>query len=69
MRDKRLEFLQAVDESFEKAKSNFDALREDPTPDVQWAIWMDFMKKPAATHVQEKRRSDTAIGSEAETGD
>ena len=38
--DKRVEFLKAVDSSFDKAKSKFEALREDPTPDAHWALWI-----------------------------
>ena len=45
--DKRVEFLQAVDSSFEKAKSKCEALREDPTPDTHWALWVDCMKETA----------------------
>ena len=36
--DKRVDFLQAVDSSFEKANSRFDMLRENPTADAHWAL-------------------------------
>ena len=48
-RDKRLEFLEATDESFEKAISKNYALRKCPTPDAHWVLWMDCMKEPART--------------------
>ena len=47
--DKRVEFLKAVNSSFEKAKPKFEALREDPTPDAHWALWIDCMREPART--------------------
>ena len=40
-------FLQAVVSSLEKAKSRFEAVRENPTPDAHWALWIDCMKEPA----------------------
>ena len=45
--DKRVELLQAVDSSFEKGKSRFEALREDPTLDAHRALWVDCMKETA----------------------
>ena len=47
--DKRVEFLQAVDSTFEKAKSRSDMLREKPTADAHWALWVDCMREPAQT--------------------
>ena len=35
-----MECLQAVDSSFEKAKSRFDMLRENPTVDAHWALFV-----------------------------
>ena len=35
--------------SLEKAKPKFEALREDPTPDAHWALWVDCMREPART--------------------
>ena len=47
--DKRVEFLQAVENSFEQAKQKFEAIRQDPTPDAHWALWVDCMREPART--------------------
>ena len=60
--DKRVEFLLAVDRSFEKAKPRFEALREDPTPDARWALWVDFVRnrsnvRQPPPHIQERRRT------------
>ena len=37
--DKRVEFLQPVENPFEQAKQKFEAIREDPTPDANWSLW------------------------------
>ena len=55
--DKRVEFLQAVDSSFKKAKSRFDMLRENPTADAHWALWVDCMREPAQTFFSLHRTS------------
>ena len=55
--DKRVEFLKAVDSSLEKAKPKFEALREDPTPDAHWALWIDCMREPARTFFSLHRTS------------
>ena len=52
-----MEFLKAVDSSFEKAKVKFEALREDPTPDAHWALWIDCMREPARTFFSLHRTS------------
>ena len=44
-----MECLQAVDSSFEKAKSRFDMLRENATADAHWALWVDCMRELAQT--------------------
>ena len=43
------EFFQAVESSFDKAKPRFDMLRENPTADAHWALWVDCMREPAQT--------------------
>ena len=43
----RGEFLQAVDNSLEKVTPKLEALREDPTPDADWALWVDCTQEPA----------------------
>ena len=54
--DKQATFLQVVDSAFEKAKSR---LRENPTADALWALWVDCMREPAQTffslHLTSKR--------------
>ena len=55
--DKRVEFLQAVDSSLEKAKSRFDMLREDPTLDAHFALWVDCMRETAETFFSLHRTS------------
>ena len=56
-RDMRVEFLKAVDSSFEEAKPKFEALREDPTTDARWALWIDCMREPARTFFSLHRTS------------
>ena len=48
---------QAVDSSFEKAKSRFDMLRESPTADAHWALWVDYVGEPAQTFFSLHRTS------------
>ena len=55
--DKRVEFLKAVDSSFEKARPKFEALREDPTPDAHWALWNECMRELARTFFSLNRTS------------
>ena len=64
----------AVDRPFEKAKPRFEALREDPTPDAHWALWVDFVRETAQTFFSLHRtsRKDDAqketVGTALQTG-
>ena len=55
--DKRVEFLQAVENSFKQAKHKFDVRQEDPTPDAHWAPWVDCMRERARTFFSLHRTS------------
>ena len=69
--DKRVECLQAVDSSFEKAKSRFDMF---PTAGAHWALWVDCMRELAQTFFSVHRtpkRDDAqkaTVGIESQTG-
>ena len=52
-----MEFLQAVERAFEKAKPRLKALREDPTPDAHWALWVDCTRETAQTFFSLHRTS------------
>ena len=57
--DKRVEFLQAVDSSFEKAKPRSEALRKNPTPDR--ALWVDCKRETAKTFFALHRRTEQLL--------
>ena len=56
--DTRLEILKAVYQSFEAAKPKLEEFREDPSPDVHWALWVDCIcgNLPASSAAYSTRR-------------
>ena len=57
-----MEFLQASNRAFEKAKPKFDMLRESPTVVEHWAPWVDCMREIAKTFFLHR----TAKGNDAQ---
>ena len=59
--DTRLEILKAVYQSFEAAKPKLEEFREDPSPDVHWALWVDCIcgNLPASSAAYSTRRRGT----------